>query len=63
MANWKIKIMKIFKSNGYKTISHSRSNLFSSTPKKHSKRIIETEPTIWLQSKDSWKLEWIRHFN
>ena len=36
MANWKFKIKKIFKSNGYKTISHSRCNLFSSSPKKQS---------------------------
>ena len=43
--------MKIFKSDGYKKISHYRSNLFSSTPKKQSKRI-ETEPSKWLQSKD-----------
>ena len=44
--------MKIYKSNGYKTISHSRSNLFTSTPKKLSKRIIEKETSKWLQSKD-----------
>ena len=44
MANWKI---KIFKFNGYKKTSHSRSNIFSNTPKKQSKRIIETEPTRW----------------
>ena len=44
-------------------ISHSRSNLFSNTPKKQSKRIIETEPTRWLQSKYPWKSGWIRHFN
>ena len=43
--------------------SHSRSNLFSNPPKKQSKRIIETEPTKWLQRKDPWKSEWIRHFN
>ena len=36
---------------------------YSSTPKKQSIRIIETEPTRWLQSKDPWKSEWIRHFN
>ena len=24
---------------------------------------IETEPIRWLQSKDPWKSEWIRHFN
>ena len=28
-----------------KKISHSRNNLFPNTPKKQSKRIIETEPT------------------
>ena len=32
----------MFKSNGYKKISHSRSNLLSNTPKNQSKRI-ETE--------------------
>ena len=62
MANWKIKIKKIFKSNGYKTISHSRSNIFLNTPKKQSKRIIETKIIGWLQSKDPWKSEWIRNF-
>ena len=62
MGNWKIEILKNFKFNGYK-ISHSRSNLFSNTPKKQSKRKIEAEPTRWLQSKDPWKSEWIRHFN
>ena len=25
------------------------------------KRIIEAEPTRWLQSKDPWKSEWIRY--
>ena len=63
METENLKFWKIFKSNGYKKFSHSRSNLFSSTPKKQSKRIIETEPTKWLQSKDPWKSEWIRHFN
>ena len=62
MGNWKIEILKIFKSNGSKKISHSRSNLISSTPKKQSKKF-ETEPSKWLQSKDPWKSEWIRHFN
>ena len=62
--NGKLKkeILKIFKFNGYKK-NHSRSNLFSNTPQKQSKRIIETEPTRWLQSKDPWKSGWIRHFN
>ena len=49
--NGKIKIYK-FTNPMVKTISHSRSNLFSSTPKKQSKRIIETEPSKWLQSKN-----------
>ena len=53
MWNWKMKNLKGFKFNGYKIISHSLSNPFSSTPKKQSKRIIETEPTKWLQNKDS----------
>ena len=30
--NGKLKILKIFKSNGYKKNSHSRGNLFKSTP-------------------------------
>ena len=38
-------------------------NIFLSIPKKQSKRIIETESTRWLQSKDPLKSEWIRHFN
>ena len=63
MENLKMEILKISKFNGYKTISHSRSNLFSSTSKIHSKRIIETKPTKWLQSKDPWKSEWIQDFN
>ena len=58
MGNWKFENSMVIKK-----ISHSSSNLFSSTPKKHSKRIIETEPTRWLESKDPWKSEWIRHFN
>ena len=62
MRNWKIEILKIFKFNAYKIISHSRINLFSSTTKKQSKKI-ETEPSKWLQSKDPWKSEWIRYFN
>ena len=47
--------LKIFKFNSHKKNYHSRSNLFSNTPKKQSKRIIETEPTGWLQSNDTWK--------
>ena len=58
MGNWKFENSMVIKKN-----YHSSSNLFSSTPKKQSKRIIETEPTRWLQSKDPWKSEWIRHFN
>ena len=34
-----------FQNSMVRKISHSRINLFSSTPKKQSKRIIETEPT------------------
>ena len=60
----KLKFWEISKFNGYKKISHSRNNLFfSSTHKKQSKRIIKEEPTRWLQSKDPWKSELIRHFN
>ena len=62
MANWKIEILKNFKFNHYKKISHSRCNLFSNASIKQSKKF-ETEPTKWLQSKDPWKSEWIRHFN
>ena len=62
MGNWKWKISKISKLNDFFK-SHSLSNLYSNTLKKHSKRIIETEPTRWLQSKDPWKLGWVRHFN
>ena len=62
MANWKIEILKFFKFNGNKKISHSQGNLFSNTLKKQSKKI-ETEPTKWLKSKDSWKSEWIRQFS
>ena len=43
----------IFKFNDLKKISHSCSNLFTSTPKKQSKKF-ETEPTKLLQSKDPW---------
>ena len=65
IKNGKLKkeILRNFKTQWFKKISHSRSNLFSITPKKQSKRIIETEPTRWLQSKDPRKSEWIRHFN
>ena len=58
-----MKNLKTFKFNDNKNISHSRSNLLSNTPKKQSKRIIETEPTRLLQNKDPWRLGWIRHFN
>ena len=58
-----MEILKFFKFNGLKKIYYSRSNLFSNTPKKQSKKMNETEPTRWLQSKDPWKSEWIRHFN
>ena len=37
--------------------------IFSSTPRKQSKRINETELTRWFQSKDPWKSVWIQHFN
>ena len=70
MANWKIKIKKIFKSNSYKTISHSRSNLFSSTPKKQSikkkqnqldeckVKILENKNEFDILTKDSvWNIE------
>ena len=55
MGNWKIEIFKIYKSNGYKKFITLVVIFFSSTPKKQSKRIIETEPSKWLQSKDPWK--------
>ena len=70
MGNWKIEIFKIFKSNGYKKISHSRSNLFSSTPKKQSKKlkqnnlndckvkILENQSEFDILTKDSvWNIE------
>ena len=63
METEKWKFWEISKFNYSKRSYHSRSNLFSNTPKKQSKRIIETEPTKWLQSKDPWKSKWIRHLN
>ena len=60
--NWNFE--KFQNSMVIKKFSHSQNNLFIlNTPKKQSKRIIETEPTRWLQSKNPWKSEWIRHFN
>ena len=38
MGNWKMEILKNFKFNSYKKISHSRMNLFSSKPNKQSKK-------------------------
>ena len=55
--NWEISKIMV------KKFTHSYCNLFSGTPKNQSKRIIETEPTRWLQSKYPLKSEWIRHFN
>ena len=70
MANWKIKIKKIFKSNGYKTIYYSRNNLYSSTPKKQSikmkqnqlddckVKIFENKNKFDILTKDSvWNIE------
>ena len=48
-------ISEVSKLNCSKRFSRSSSNLFSSTPRKQSKRINETEPTWILQSKDPWK--------
>ena len=39
-----------------KKFSNTLSNLFSSTPKKQLKSIIESVLTRWLKSKDHWKL-------
>ena len=58
----KRKFEKFKNSMVIKRSSRSSSNLISSIPKKHSKKI-ETEPTRWLQSKDPWISGWIRHFN
>ena len=71
MGNWKIEILKIFKFNGYKKISHSRSNLFSNTLKKQSKiineqnqlddckvKILENQSEFDILTKDSvWNIE------
>ena len=46
-----------------KIISHSCSNIFFSSKVKKQSKENKTEPTKWLQSKDPWKSEWIRHFN
>ena len=49
MENWKMKILKNFKTQSlFKKIYQNCSNLFWNTPKKQSKRIIEAEPTRWL---------------
>ena len=61
MGNWKMKILKIFKFNGYK-IFLTLVVIFYQVHLRNSQKI-ETEPTKWLQSKDPWKSEWIRHFN
>ena len=70
MGKSKIEILKIFKSNGYKKNSHSRSNLFTSTSKKHSKKlkqnhlndckvkILENQSEFDILTKDSvWNIE------
>ena len=62
--------MKIFKSIGYKKISHSRNNLLSSTPKKQSikmkqnqlddckVKILENQSGFDILTKDSeWNIE------
>ena len=56
MGNKKMKFWEISKLNDYKRSSRSSSDIFSSTPRKMSKRIIEAEPNKWLQSKDSKNL-------
>ena len=60
MANWKIEIMKIFKSIGYNkkkfiilVIIFYQVHLRNSQLKWN---------TRCLQSKDPWKSEWVRHF-
>ena len=62
MRNWKFEILKIFKFNGYKKFL-TLIIIFSNASMKQSKRIIEAGPSRWLQSKDPWKSEWVRHFN
>ena len=59
MGNWKIEIFKFLNSMVIKKISHSRSNLFSNTPKKQSKRIkIKTTIIAFLSPK--YSSEYIR---
>ena len=62
MGNWKIEILKIFKFNGYKKFL-ALVEIFFQVHLRNSQKKFETEPTKWLQSKDPWKSEWIRHFN
>ena len=50
IGNWKMEILKIFKFNGYKKFL-TLIIIFSNASMKQSKRIIEAEPTKWLQSK------------
>ena len=61
--NGKLKkeILKNFKFNGYKK-SLTLVVIFFQVHLRNS-QIFETEPTRWLQSKDPWQSEWIRHFN
>ena len=61
MGNWKFEILKNFKSNGYKKFL-TLEVIFFRVHLRNSKKI-ETEPFKWLQIKDPWKSEWIRHFN
>ena len=57
-----MKILKIFKFNGYKKFL-TLIVIFFQVHLRNSQKNFETEPTKWLQSKDPWKSEWIWHFN
>ena len=56
------KIWEISKLNCSKRFSRFCSNFFQ-IHLRNCQKIIETESTRWLQSKDPWKSEWIRLFN
>ena len=61
MENRKRKFWEISKLNGYKKNFLTLIQIFFQVHPRNSKKIIEAEPSKWLQSKDPWKSEWIRH--
>ena len=63
MENWKMENFKNFKFNDYKKKFLTFVLIFFQIHLIKSQKIIETEPTKWLQCKDPWKSKWIRHFN